>query len=309
MLRVLNTLVPRSLVLASLVLCVLPAAAETEVSESPDASEPTKQVRPLPEIKVRKEPLPEELRNVGIDEKLEAQIPLTLKFTDQNGKEVTLADYFNGDKPVIITLNYYRCPVLCGLQLNGFVKTLKDLKWTAGENFEILTVSFDPSETPQLAKLKQQGYIREYGRPSGVTGWNFLVGKYDPIRQLLDATGFRIQWNEQSQEWMHTAGLIVCTPDGRISRYLYGVLIDQKTLRLSLVEAADGKIGSPLDQILLFCYHYDAEAGSYAASIQNLMRATGVLTVLGLGTFLAILWRWEFRRRQSELAAAKGLAS
>lgn len=246
------------------------------------------------------------MRNVGIDEKLDTQLPLDLKFTDQSGKEVTLGDYFDSDQPVILTLNYYRCPTLCGLQLNGMIRTLQELKWTAGDNFRILTISFDPSEAPQLAKLKQQGYLREYGRPAAAKGWDFLVGDYDSVQSILDATGFKVQWSEQQQEWIHTAALIICTPEGRISRYLYGVMYDLKTLRLSLVEASEGKIGTPLDQILLFCFHYDAEAGSYAASINNLMRASAIISALGLGAFLAILWRWEFRRRQMQLAAAKG---
>jgi protein SCO1/2 len=266
----------------------------------------------LAELPDRKEPLPPEMRNVGIEEKLDTQLPLDLEFTDQTGKKVKLGDYFNAKEPVIITLNYYRCPSLCGLQLNGLVSTLQDLKWTAGKNFHILTISFDPSETPQLAKLKQQGYLREYGRPAAINGWDFVVGEYEPVQKILDAVGFKIEWNEKTQEWIHTAGLVICTPEGRISRYLYGVMYDVKTLRLSLVEAGEGKIGSPLDQILLFCYHYDAEAGSYAANAQNLMRASALLTLLAVSGFLAVLWRWEHRRRQAlatagvELPADKG---
>lgn len=300
-----RTTLPISLlILLSVGLHPATLAAETTDESTPAAT--TTDAEKLPEIRDRKEPLPEELRGVGIDEKLDTQLPLDLKFTDQTGKEVTLGDYFDGKRPVIITLNYYRCPSLCGLQLNGLVSTLKDLKWTAGENFRILTISFDPSETPQLAKLKQQGYLREYGRPAGIDGWDFLVGKYEPVKSILDSTGFKVKWNEDQQQWIHTAGLILCTPKGRISRYLYGVMYDPSTLRLSLVEASEGKIGSSFDQILLFCCHYDAEEGSYTASIFNLMRASAVLTMLILGTFLAFLWRWEHRRKLAMLAAAKG---
>jgi len=283
---------------------IQPAALAEETTANAAATDTDRP--PVPEIRDRKEALPPELRDIGIDEKLDTQLPLDLKFTNQNGKDVTLGDYFEGDRPVIITLNYYRCPALCGLQLNGLVSTLKDLKWTAGENFRILTISFDPGETPQLAKLKQQGYLREYGRPAATSGWDFLVGKYEPVKAILDATGFKVKWNENQQQWAHTAGLIICTPKGRISRYLYGVMYDTKTLRLSLVEAGEGKIGSPLDQILLFCCHYDAEEGSYTASIFNLMRAAAVITLLILGTFLAILWRWEHRRRHTRLVVAEG---
>jgi protein SCO1/2 len=175
--------------------------------------------------------------------------------------------------------------------------------------FHILTVGFDPSlKGRELAKLKQQGYWREYGRPIAGRGWDFLVGDQKNVNALLDATGFKINWDENRQEWIHTAALIVMTPEGRISRYLYGVMYEPKTLRLSLVEAAEGKIGSPLDQILLFCFHYDPDSGSYIAAINNLVRATAIITMLGVGGFLAILWRWEARRRQSVALLAKGQA-
>jgi len=248
----------------------------------------------------RTEPLPPELQNVGIDEHLNAQLPLDAEFTDHNGKKVKLRDYFDGHKPVILTLNYYKCPMLCGLTLNGMVDGLKDLDWVAGDQFRILTVSFDPLETSQLAQLKRQNYLASYGKPPAGDGWTFLTGRKPSIDPLLKATGFRVAWNEERQEWMHVAALIVCTPDGRISRYLYGVLFEPKTLRLSLVEASEGKIGTTVDQILLFCYHYDGQGYSLAG--MRVVQAGGGVTLLFVGLLLAFLWRRERHRKAAASA-------
>jgi protein SCO1/2 len=242
----------------------------------------------------RMEPLPPELQNVGIDEHLNGQLPLDAEFTDHTGKKVKLRDYFDGHKPVILTLNYYKCPMLCGLTLNGMVDGLKDLDWVAGDEFRIVTVSFDPLETSQLALLKRQNYLTAYGKPAAAQGWTFLTGRRGSIDPLLKSTGFRIAWNEERQEWMHVAALLICTPDGRISRYLYGVLFEPKTLRLSLVEASEGKIGTTMDQLLLFCYHYDGKGYSLAG--MRVVQAGGGVTLLAVGLLLAVLWRRERRR-------------
>lgn len=242
--------------------------------------------------------LPPELRGLELVEKLDQPLPLELEFIDHNGKLVKLGDYFDGTRPVILTLNYYRCPMLCGLQLNGMVDALDELDWTAGDNFRIVTVSFDPLETRELAYAKRQTYLKFYGRPEAAAGWDFLVGNKRAIDALLDATGFPVRWNERRQEWIHPAVLIVATPEGHISRYLRGVAFEPKTVRLSLVEASQGKIGSTVDQILLFCFHYDAAEGRYAVAAMNLVRAGGVLTAIVLGGFLFVLWRRE-RHRQA----------
>jgi len=241
---------------------------------------------------------PRSLEGVGITEHRDAQIPPDLAFVDESGRKVTLADYFDGDRPVILTLNYYRCPMLCTLQLNGLIEALKELNWTPGEQFEIVTVSIDPVETPTLAKAKKQSYLSEYGRPAAAKGWHFLTGRQKEIRHLAAVCGFDYKWNEDRREWMHAAALFVCTPDGRLSRYLYGVQFEPQTLRLSLVEASSGKIGSPLDQIILYCLHYDAGAGRYSLAALNLMRAGGAVTVVLVGTLLAVFWRRESRRRR-----------
>jgi protein SCO1 len=242
----------------------------------------------------RAEPLPAELANVGIDEHLGAQLPLDMTFTTHEGKTTKLGDYFDGVHPVILTLNYYKCPMLCGLMLNGLADTLKELEWTAGREFRVVTVSFDPLETPQLAALKRQNYLQYYGRPDAGGGWSFLVGRQASVDALLHATGFRVAWNDQRNEWMHVAAPILCTPDGRISRYLYGIAFEPKTLRLSLVEASEGKIGSTVDRVLLFCYHYDGQGYSIAA--MNVARAGAGLTLVIVVAFLASLWRRERRR-------------
>jgi protein SCO1/2 len=270
------------------------AHALGQPADSP-ASAPTEPLAPAIPENARAEPLPPELQGIGIDEHLNAQLPLKLEFTDHNGDPVTLGKYFDGRRPVILTLNYYRCPMLCGLQLNAMLDALQQLDWIAGENFQIVTVSFDPLETHQLAAVKRQNYLTQYGRPAAAEGWHFLTGRKASIDKLLDVTGFRIRWNEKQREWMHVAALIICTPDGRISRYLVDLVYPPRTLRLSLVEASEGKIGTTLDHILLYCYHYDGTGYSLAA--MNLVRAGGLLTLLVVGSFLAVLWRRERRRK------------
>jgi protein SCO1 len=248
----------------------------------------------------RAEPLPPELEGVGIDEHLNTQLPLDLTFVNQAGKTVRLGDYFDGQRPVILTLNYFRCPMLCGLMLNGLLDSMKEVDWSAGDQYRSLTVSFDPLETHQLATVKRENYLKQYGRPVDAGGWDFLTGRKKSIDPLLEATGFRARWNENQQQWMHVAALIICTPDGHISRYLYGVMFDPQTLRLSLVEASEGKIGSTVDRILLFCYHYDGTGYSLAG--MNIVRASGVLTLIAVAGFLGYYWRRERRRGKTTIA-------
>ena len=248
----------------------------------------------------RTESLPPELVNVGIDEHLDARLPLDTQFQAHDGRIVRLGDFFDGKQPVILTLNYYKCPMLCGLMLNGLTDTLKELDWSVGREFRVVTISFEPRETPQLANLKRQNYLQYYGRPSAAAGRSFLVGRQPSIAAVLAATGFRIAWNEERGEWMHVAAPILCTPDGRISRYLYGVAFEPKTLRLSLVEASEGKVGTTLDRVLLYCYHYDGTGYSLAA--MNVARAGAGLTLLIVVIFLSVLWSRERRRRKGAVA-------
>ncbi len=249
----------------------------------------------------RTEPLPKELEGVGITEVPGARIPQDLTFVDENGRNVRLADYFAAGRPVILTLNYYRCPMLCGLMLNGLLDGLKELKWTPGREFEIVTVSIDPLETPTLARLKKQSYMEELGRPEAVAGWHFLVGRPESIKALADAVGFHYRYNEERREYAHAAGLFVATPDGRVARYLYGVMYEGRTLRLALTEAAEGKIGSSADQLLLYCFHYDAQEGRYVVAATSIMRLGGGATALILGLWLVTWWRRSARRENSDV--------
>jgi protein SCO1 len=205
---------------------------------------------------------------------------------------------------VILTLNYYRCPMLCGLMLNGMLDAMKSMAWTAGQEYQVVTVSFDPAESAFLARAKKQSYLEEYARPPAAGGWHFLTGMEPSIKALTDAVGFGYKWNDEKKEWMHPAAIYICTPDGRISRYLYGVMFEPQTLRLSLVEAAAGKVGSTSDRFLLFCYHYDPRDGKYSLAVMNLVRGGGVLTTAALGIFLASLWRAERRRRRALAGSA-----
>jgi protein SCO1 len=241
----------------------------------------------------RGEPLPPELEGVGITEHLGDRVPLDAAFVDETGQPVTLAAYLDGSRPVVLNLMYMGCPMLCGLVSNGLLEALQQIDHTAGNEFTIVSLSIDPSETPTLAKAKQNGYLREYGRPGAAQGWHFLTGEEAQIRRVTDAVGFGYRWNEKRQEFAHAAALIILTPDGTVSRYLYGIQFDPRTLKLSLVEAADGKTASTLDRFILFCFHYDAAAGRYGPAAANLMKASGVLAVIALGILILRLRRRE----------------
>ncbi len=277
-----------ALTLAHAVLAQSPESQPAAPSPSQPAALPSQD---------RAEPLPPELEGVRIVEHLDARLPLDAEFVAHDGRTIKLGDLFDGKRPVILTLNYFKCPMLCGLMLNSLNQTLRQMEWTVGEQFQVITVSFDPLETHQLAALKRQNYLAEYGRAAAAGGWHFLTGRQAAIDRLLSTTGFGIRWSEEKREWMHVAALIICTPDGRISRYLVDLVYDPQTVRLSLVEAGEGKIGSPLDHILLFCYHYDGEGYSLAA--MNLVRAGGGLTLVAVGALLSVLWRRERRRKAS----------
>lgn len=248
--------------------------------------------------------MPKEAEGIQIEEKIDAALPLRARFVDEQGKEVELGDFFDGRRPVILTLNYYRCPMLCGAQLNGFLDALRQMKWTAGGQFRIVTVSFDPLEGPPLARAKKENYIREYGRPEATRGWHFLTGNVENIRALTQAVGFNYKWVPEREEWAHSAALILLTPDGRVARYLGGVAYDPNVLRLSLVEASEGRVGSLADQFFMWCFHYDPKLGRYTATAKNIMAMGGASTILVLGLVLLTYWRREWRR--SRTAAATG---
>ncbi len=244
------------------------------------------------------------MEGVGVDEQLDARVPLGLAFTDEQDREVRLADYFDGTHPVILTLNYYKCPMLCTLQLNGMVDTLSMMEWTAGQQFEIVTVSFNPLETPLLARQKKQNYIQSYGRPSAGAGWHFLTGGQAEIDALTQSVGFNYRWDDASQQYVHVAALIMLTPDGRVSRYLYDVLFEPRDLKLALLEASEGRIGTTVDHVLMYCYTYDPASGSYVPAAMNLMRLGGLLTLVVLAIVLGSLWARELARRRRPATGA-----
>jgi protein SCO1/2 len=248
-------------------------------------------------VATRKDAVPKRLENVNVVEHLNTALPLDLPFSDSDGKAVTLRDYVSGARPVIFTLNYSDCPMLCSLQLNGLVTALREVDWTAGNDFEIVTVSLNPEESPEQAKRTQQRYVGSYGRPQAASGWHFLTGNEANIKALADALGFGYGYNEKRREYVHPAALALVTPSGRIARYLYGIEYASKTLRLSLVEAAEGKIGSSVDHIILYCFHYDDSEGRYAPAALNIMRLGGGLTAIALIGFLGAFWLRQAKKR------------
>jgi protein SCO1/2 len=236
------------------------------------------------------------LQEIGWDQKLGGRVPLDLVFHDETGKAVKLGDYF-GKKPVVLSLVYYQCPMLCTLSLNGLAGALEVLSFVPGKEFEVVTVSFDPREGPVLAAAKKKAYMTRYKRSEAQRGWHFLTGSKESVDALTSAVGFRYVWDADTKQFAHPAGMLVATPEGRISHYLFGVEYSPKDLRLALVDAADGRIGGPVDQLLLFCYQYDAKAGRYSASILNVLRLAAVATVVALGGFIMIT---SMRRRRGD---------
>lgn len=258
----------------------------------------------------RMEAAPEELRNVGIDEHLDAVLPLDAAFVDETGRDVTLGDYFGRDKPVVLALVYYRCPMLCNLILDGLTSSMKELEWTAGGEFDVVAVSFDPTETPKLAGIKRQAYLKQYGRPEGDAGMHFLTtSSQATIDRLTDTVGFRYTFVEDRNEYAHTAALFLITPDGRISKYLYGIVYDPRTLRLALVEAGEGKVGTIVDRVLLYCFHYDADEGKYSLVARQVMKLGGGVMVVVLGLTLFVFWRREVGRARDDRSQPKGTES
>ncbi len=241
--------------------------------------------------------LPGAFEGVGIDEKLGDLIPLELVFLNEDGEEVTLDRYFDGEKPVLLNFVYHNCPMLCSILLESFTKTLGEMEWTPGEAFDILTVSFSSMETPELASTQKQRYLNELGRPEAASGWHFLTGSEENIQALAGATGFQFKWMESTREYAHPAALIFLSGKGKITRYIHGMYFPKADVRKAIVEASEGRVGTTIDRIFLYCYRYDAGANSYVLHATNLMRISGFLTALVLFTGLFIFWRRERRRK------------
>jgi len=244
--------------------------------------------------------LPPVLRQVDFEQRLDAQVPPDVQFKDEHDQTVRVGQYF-GDKPVILVLAYFRCPMLCTEVLNGLVRAMLDLRFDAGKEFTVLTVSFDARETPAMAAAKKKTYVERYGRPGAAEGWHFLTGSEESIQRLTQAVGFRYTYDAKHDQFAHSSGIMLLTPEGRISRYFYDINYPARDLRLGLVEASEHKIGSPVEKILLFCFHYDPMEGRYGPAIMNLVRLGGVLTMLSLALFMGILWRQE-RRKAARLS-------
>jgi protein SCO1/2 len=259
---------------------------------------------PEPPRTPRMEPAPDELKNITVDEQFNGQIPLDLAFTDERNRPVQLGQYFNGSKPVVLQLGYYGCPMLCDLVSRGLTTSLKQVELNAGSDFDIVFVSIDPNESWQLAQGKKRSFLKEYGRAGTENGWHFLTGKADQIERLAKAVGFNYKWVPSVGQFSHPAAITVCTPAGKISRYLYGVQFEEKTLRLSLVEASAGKIGTTVDHFMLTCFQFDGKQGRYAMTAMAVMRLGGVLTMVVLGGTLFVLFRMESRRRAVRPAGA-----
>lgn len=236
---------------------------------------------------------PPELKNVGIVQKLNAQVPLNLQFKDENGKTVTLGDYFTDGRPVILNLVYYNCQMLCGEVLNGLVATAKVMNFTPGKQYEIVTVSIDPRETPQLAAAKKATYIRRLGRPEAAKGWHFLTGQKPEIDALANSIGWHYTYIPKTNTFAHAAGIVLVTPQGKVSQYYYGIEYSARDLRLGIIQSSQNKIGTLADVITLYCCRYDPTTGRYGLVVTNLMRIGGGATMLILGGVMIVLYRRE----------------
>jgi protein SCO1/2 len=245
--------------------------------------------------------VPAELQGVGFDQRPNEQVPLELEFIDESGKGVRLGDYFHG-KPVILVLAYYQCPRLCTMVLNGLVQGLLEIPYSAGQDFEVAVVSFDPREPTSLAASKKEAYMQRYGRPGSEAGWHFLTGREDQSRALADAVGFRYRFDPVKDQYVHASGIMIATPEGKLSRYLYDVRYSGRDLRLALVEASQHKIGSPVEQILLYCFHYDPTLGKYSANVMTFVRIGGILSMVAV---LGFVWALNRRTASSRKASSE----
>lgn len=243
----------------------------------------------------RSDGLPKALRDVGIDQKLNEQVPLDVTFKDEYGNKVEFSQYFRS-RPVILAFVYYDCPLMCHQVLNGLVSSLRTVNFNAGKDFDVIALSFDPRETPALAEKTKTKYISIYDRSGTESGWHFLTGDEASIRKVADAAGFKYAWDAETNQYAHAGGIMLLTPGGKVSRYFYGIEYAPKDVRLGLVEASENKIGSPVDAILLYCYHYDPATGKYAMVVMNVMRLGGVVTVIAIAILLLILRKRDSSR-------------
>jgi protein SCO1/2 len=242
--------------------------------------------------------LPPILKNVGIEQKLNEQLPLSAEFKDENGNVVKLGDYFRREKPVVLALVYYECPMLCNEVLNGLTGSLKGISFDAGREFEVVAISFDVRENdkPELAKNKKASYLNRYARPGAENGWHFLTGTQSEIDRVTQAVGFNYQFDEATNQFAHAGGVMIITPEGKISRYLYGIDYAPKDLKFALMDSAEGKIGNPAEQLYLYCFHYNPATGKYGLEILSVLRLMAIATIIGIGGMLFVFWRSNKKR-------------
>jgi protein SCO1/2 len=243
------------------------------------------------------------LQNIDVVEQLGKTVPLDLEFRDESGNVVKLGDYFTGEKPVLLNLGYYKCPMLCNMVLNGVVGGMQDMDWVPGEEFTVVTVSIDPREGPKLAREKKATYIKQLGKPEAAKGWHFLTGQRKDIKALAESVGFGYEYDMNRMEYAHGASIFFLSPKGKITRYLYGIEYEAKQLRLALVEAGEGTVGNAIDRFLLRCYHYDPHSRKYGVYVWGVMRAGGLLTLSFIAIMLFVFWRRERRRGYGALPA------
>jgi protein SCO1 len=239
-----------------------------------------------------------QFKGIGIQQQLNAQVPLDTVFQDETGASVPLRSYFQG-KPVLLAPVYFRCPMLCSQVLSGAVAGLRPLSLKPGRDFEIVAVSFDPSDTPTTAALKRDHYSHSYSSRDGAAGWHFLTGSQSAIQAVMQSIGFHYRWDAAHNMFIHASGIMILTPDGHLARYLYGVDYEPKDLKLSLIEASHDRIGSPVDQFLLLCYHYDPKTGKYGAVVINMLRGAAVLMLMLMGIGMWIFWRRDLREHRA----------
>jgi protein SCO1/2 len=238
--------------------------------------------------------VPPQFKEVTFAQQLDQQLPLQAPFRDEEGRPVKLGDYF-GERPVLLAFVYYQCPLLCSQVMNGISSALKVMPFTPGEDFEVVLISFDPRDTPEAANAKKRAHLLHWSRQDTAAGWHFLTGDEATIRQVTAATGFNYTWDEPTRQFAHVSGILAVTPDGRLSRYFYGVEYSPKELRLALVESGEGKIGTAVDELLLYCFQYDPESGRYGVVVMNVIRLGGVLTLGLIGAFILLMRRRESR--------------
>jgi len=247
--------------------------------------------------------LPDALQKVGIDQKLGDQLPLDTEVKDENGKLVKIGDYYQSGRPAVVAFVYYECPMLCNEVLNGLTGSLKGISLNAGKDFDVIAISFDPRENdkPDLAKNKKSSYMERYGRPGTESGWHFLTATQDSIAKLTGAAGFKYEWDEKTQQFAHVGGLMITTPDGKLSRYFYGIDYAPRDLKFGLMESADAKIGDPAERLLLYCYHYDPASGKYGLAILRVLRGASILMLAAIGAMLFIFWRRNKNKQEQRI--------